>query len=271
MRRMRLMTYNILTGGLDGLDSSRWSLIVGLIREAKPDILVLNECNHFELERNRNFHRMERETDMHGILAPAETGFHVAIFARNAHFIESRNTSHSFHHAMLETLIWWQGHEIRVVGVHMCPFGGISRAQEAEYLTRFSKEDEWVFVAGDMNSISPRDVSRVNMDGWAQRRKSRHLVPGTLDVDTRAMCILEGSGLVDLGAKAGINDVPTVLTPLRSDHDTYRLRIDYVFGNQRVAERLQSARVLTGDASNRASDHYPVIVDVDLETGRSAS
>ncbi len=258
------MTYNILTGGLDGLDDSRWPLIVDVIRQANPDILVLNECNYFELERNRNFHRMERETSMHGVMAHAETGFHVAIFARNAHFIESRDTSQSFHHAMLETLIAWEGCEIRVVGVHMCPFGGHSRTQEAEYLTRFSREDELVFIAGDMNAVSPRDEKRVDMGGWAQRRKSRHLLPGTLELDTRAMTILEGSGLVDLGAQAGINETPTVLTPLRSDHDTYRLRIDYVFGNQRVANGLRSAKVLEGDKPDRASDHYPVVVDVDV-------
>ena len=262
---MRLMTYNILTGGLDGLDGSRWPLIVDVIRKADPDILVLNECNYFDLERNRNFHRMERETNMHGLVANAETGFHVAIFVRDGHFIESRGTSHSFHHAMLETSIQWQGHTIRVVGVHMCPFGGHSRAMEAEYLTRFSREQEWVFLAGDMNAISPRDAHRVDRGGWAQRRQARHLLPGTKDLDTRAVAMLEDSGFVDLAAQAGINDIPTVLTPLRSDHDSYRLRIDYVFGSQRVASALKHAEVVAGKLSDRASDHYPVLVDVDLD------
>jgi endonuclease/exonuclease/phosphatase family metal-dependent hydrolase len=257
------MTYNILTGGRDGSDESRWPLIVQQIREAQPDLLVLNECNEFDSNRNRNLHRMEREIGMRGVLAHADTGFHVGIFSRDAAFVESHASS-SLHHAMLEARLAWREHDISLVGVHLCPFGGQNRVAEAELLTRLARQDTWVFIAGDMNAISRHDAESCAYEQWVPRRQARHLLPDRSAIDTRAMAVLENAGLVDLAHHAGVNSLPTALTPLRTDHANYRLRIDYVFGSERVAKHLQTVAVPNTDNAKRASDHFPVVVDVAL-------
>lgn len=262
---MRLLTYNILTGGMDDLDMSRWEKIVGVIRSANADLVVLNECNLFELARHRNFHRMERELGMRGLLSLAETGFHVALFVKDARILESRPVCHGFHHAMLEARVEFRGHELQLGIVHMCPFGGQSRVMEAEYLTRLSREEEWVFIAGDMNAISPHDAAHVDPAGWLPRRRARHLLPGSDQLDTRAMQMLERAGLVDLAFRAGINHIPTVQTKLVPDHHHYQVRIDYVFGSPRVARALSHAEVLRGPLADAASDHYAVLVEVDVK------
>jgi len=46
---MRLMTYNILTGGCDADGGSRIDGILGVIQRAQPDLLALQECNCFDL------------------------------------------------------------------------------------------------------------------------------------------------------------------------------------------------------------------------------
>lgn len=262
---MRLMTYNILTGGLDAeLNDRRWTSLVEVITCAQPDVLVLNECNYFELDRFQRFHAMERALGMRGLLALAQTGFHVAVFARPNIEVLEHGAASSVHHAMLETKLVVEGTPISVVGVHLCPFGGQNRVAEAELLTRFAKPDEWVFIAGDMNAISRVDAPRVRFEDWPARRRARHVVPGTREIDTRAMRVLEEAGLIDLGAAAGVHETPTALTSLIPGHETYRVRIDYVFGSERVAAHLRQAEVIQGDLAERASDHYPVCVEVAL-------
>ncbi len=262
---MRLMTYNILTGGLDAdMSDRRWPHLVEVIADAQPDVLVLNECNYFDLDRFQRFHRMERALGMRGLFAAAETGFHVALFMRREVEVVEHGATSSVHHAMLEAKLMLAGTPLSVVGVHLCPFGGQNRVAEAELLTRMAKPDERVFIAGDMNAISRLDAARVRVDEWAARRQARHLFPGTREIDTRAMSVLEGAGLVDLGAAAAIHETPTALTSLIPGHESYRVRIDYVFGSERVAAGLQRAHVVQTDVAERASDHYPVWVDVEL-------
>ena len=265
---MRFMTYNILTGGLDGTDDSRWQLLLNIINEVKPDILVLNECNHFELNRHHNLHRMERGTKMRGLFAPANTGFHVALFVKPHILILEHQATSTVHHAMLEARLEIESQQVSIVGVHLCPFGGQNRLAEAELLTRMARQREWVFIAGDMNSISPHDAAGCRIGDWAPRRQARHLLAGTRELDTRAIALLENAGLIDLARRAGKASTPTALTSLRDEHESYRLRIDYIFGSPLVAQHLQGVEVVNTEMADRASDHYPVFADVDLRRGR---
>ena len=42
------------------------------------------------------------------------------------------------------------------------------------------------------------------------------------------------------------------------------MRLDYLFGTPALAARLRSYRVVEGGEADKASDHYPVLVDLDL-------
>ena len=50
---------------------------------AQPDVLVLQECNGFELDGFRTLYAVERELGMRGVLGQAQSGFHVALFVRD--------------------------------------------------------------------------------------------------------------------------------------------------------------------------------------------
>src|SRR6187431_1988858 len=95
------MTYNILRGGKDADSRARLADVCRLIRQVAPDILVLQECNDFERDGMRTFHLVERELGMRGVLSPAHSGFHVALFVRQAHLIETRPLAREMHHAAL--------------------------------------------------------------------------------------------------------------------------------------------------------------------------
>lgn len=267
---MRLMTYNILTGGRDGPDDARLAKVCALVSGVQPDILVLNECNGFDERGYRTLYRLERELGMRGVLAHASTGYHVCLFVRTAALVETQCLDREVHHAVLAATLDIGGRRLTIVGAHLSPFGGEARLIEVQHLIRFLRE-EHVFVLGDLNSVSPRDAAACRVDDWIPRRRARHLLfdgslPQSTDpgprIDTRAVAALEHSELVDTFADAQGNFVPTMLTRLCSDWESYQVRIDYIFATRSAAERIVRRERVDGALADAASDHYPLFVDV---------
>lgn len=260
---MRVMTYNVLTGGRDAEGPGRLALIVDTIRRANPDVLLLNECNGFEQDGYRTLFRLEAELGMRGVLAEAASGFHVALFHRVGRLTEARLLTRELHHAGLAATLDVGGTTLRVIGAHLCPFGGDARLLEVQHLLRFLREDN-VLILGDLNALSPHDVARYQPGRWLPRRRSRHLLPESGGkLDTRAISTLEEAELVDVLRSQGSAE-PTVLTPLIGEFEDYQVRIDYVFATRSAAERVKRAERLSGGSAESASDHYPLLVDLEL-------
>jgi endonuclease/exonuclease/phosphatase family metal-dependent hydrolase len=271
---MRLMTYNILTGGRDGIDDSRLAKACELIRGVQPDVLVLNECNGFDDRGFRTLYQVEDALGMRGVLAHASTGYHVALFVRGARIVETHCLDADVHHAVLAATLEVEGRRIVVVGAHLSPFGGEARLVEVQHLIRFLREDD-AFVLGDLNSLSPRDTASCRVDDWLPRRRARHLLfdgslPGSSgkaalpQLDTRAVAALEHSDLVDLFASPEGAFSPTALTRLCADWASYQVRIDHIFATRPAAERIVLRERVASPLAELASDHYPLFVDVRL-------
>jgi exodeoxyribonuclease-3 len=261
---MRLMTYNILTGGCDGASEARLSQVCEVIQGALPDILVLNECNDFQRNGFRTLYRMERELGMRGVLAQASSGFHVALFLRQGELIETQCLDAEVQHAVLAATLRIGKRRIQVVGAHLSPFGGEARLAEVQHLIRFLRE-EHVFVMGDLNAISPADAAGLQSASWLPRRRARHQIAESGgQLDTRAISALLECGLVDTAQQGPGVPLPTVLTPLGADHEHYKMRIDYIFATPGAADRVLFQARVDGDVAERASDHYPLFIDVDL-------
>jgi exodeoxyribonuclease III len=261
---MRLMTYNILTGGCDGANEARFGQVCEVIRAALPDILVLNECNGFERNGFRALYRMEHELGMRGVLAQASSGFHVALFVRDGQLIETQCLDTEVQHAVLAATLLLGKRRIQVVGAHLSPFGGEARLAEVQHLIRFLRE-EHVFVMGDLNALSPADVATLQSANWLPRRRARHqLAESGGRLDTRAISALLEAGLIDTATSGRGTPLPTALTPLGADFQNYQMRIDYILATPAAAERVLFQTRVDGDLAARASDHYPLFIDVDL-------
>jgi endonuclease/exonuclease/phosphatase family metal-dependent hydrolase len=259
---MRLMTYNILRGGRDGEDDARLAKVCTLIRSVNPDILVLNECNDFERDGFRTHYRVERELGMRGVLAPASTGFHVGLFLRRGQLMETHFLNRELHHAALAATVEHDGVRWVLVAAHLCPFGGDLRLGEVQQLSRFVRGDH-VVVLGDLNALSPADAALCQTADWLPRRRVRHqLAASGGKLDTRAVSALEECGLIDVCQQAGAA-APTAQTRLLPGWESYQVRIDYVFGTPAFAQRVTHAARIDGDLADAASDHYPLVVDVD--------
>lgn len=262
---MRLMTFNILTGGLDDLDASRLPKIIEVIRGVSPDVLVLLECNDFDRHGFRTFYRFEHELGMRGVFARASTGYHVALFSRVGRFVATHCLDDQMHHSAVVATLVLHGERVHVIGAHLCPFGGETRNAEVQHLLRFIGK-EHVFLLGDLNAISPHDVTGLDTHAWLPRRRARHqLAGGGGAFDTRAVATLEDCELVDtFRARHGHAAPPTCSTRLKKDWADYQVRIDYVFATRAASARVTRCERVDGALADAASDHYALFVDAEF-------
>lgn len=271
---LRLMTYNILDGGFDaGSGASRLEAIAEVVRQAAPDILVLNECNDFDQEGRRRLFALEHAIGMRIELARAQSGFHVAVGVRTETPVAKPKPrlrgadalSRGLLHAALAAQIAWGDRELTLVATHLSPFESGARLAEARLLVRYARQSSLVFVLGDLNAISPHDKRHVDPRTWSPTRRARHLLPGSEDaVDTRVLETFEQHGFVDVDRRLHPGAFrPTVPTAL-GEPSAVPLRIDYVLASPPAAERARRSEVITSGLAPRASDHYPLCVDFDL-------
>jgi endonuclease/exonuclease/phosphatase family metal-dependent hydrolase len=227
--------------------------------------LVLNECNEFQRNGFRTLYRMERELGMRGVLAPASSGFHVALFVREGRLIETTLLDHEVHHAALAATLELGELRLQIIAAHLTPFGGQARLAEVQQLIRFMREKH-VFVMGDLNSISPVDAAACSMHGWLPRRRARHLLAESGGaIDTRAISTLLEAELVDTARSGPERSAPpTALTPLIEGWQDYQVRIDYILASPAAAERVVRHGRVDGELAELASDHYPLFVEVEL-------
>jgi exodeoxyribonuclease III len=266
---MKVMTYNILNGGQDDLDYGRLESVLEVVRAEAPDVLVVQELNHAELFGHRVLHRLENETGLRGFLAAAKTGYHVGVFVpKRCEVRKTEADSDHFHHAAIEVVVETSDGPLTIVGTHLCPFGGEVRVLEAQYLTRFaSSSGRKVLLMGDLNSLSPSTEHAELVKQLPAVQRARHVVPGTeYEVDTRAIATLAGAGFVDLWQRFHDGEQAyTIPTASHARKVFPGARIDYILGSEPVAELATSCTIVSGEAADVASDHYPVVAELDLE------
>ncbi|GAA2603381.1 endonuclease/exonuclease/phosphatase family protein [Paractinoplanes durhamensis] len=247
---MRLLTWNIRTGGGDRLPA-----ITEVLRQERPDLVALQELRGFDQAR---LGRLAAELGLQGHLARSVFGQPVAVMARRI----TRRTSVTWrlHHAAAALTFG----DLTLVSTHLNPFAPERRRREATWLApRFHRASRLALLAGDLNGLDPHTDHTAAISSLAPRYRRRHLAPdGT--VDTRGLAAFERGGLADLWLRAGVGDGRSVPTTGCGGAEFGPMRLDYVLGNPAVAERVREVRVLRGGATENASDHYPLLAELDL-------
>ena len=133
------------------------------------------------------------------------------------------------------------------------------------FLREHGTEDGAAVLCGDFN-ITPAPVD--NWRYWDQQRENNS-APCFTDCERSRIRSLRTAGWFDLVRE--LNPDRRVFSWWSPRGDLYRcdkgLRIDLVFGNQAIRERLRAARIDRSPIDQRVSakkwDHAPVIVDLD--------
>lgn len=265
---MRVMTYNIRTGGVDRGRGSRLAAVAAVVNGAAPDLLALQELRDFD-RIGGPLHRFADAVQMRPFLARSFFGQPVAVFVRSP-VPPARATvlRWGLYHAAAAVRLPTDAGPLTVVSAHLNPFSGALRLHEARRLAaHYARPGELVVLMGDLNGLEPgeRHEERVARLPAAYRRRHLRSVRGRPVVDTRAVAALADAGFVDLWRRSGSGGAgDTAPTTQGGGAEFSGMRLDYILASPAAAGYVRDCRVVRGAQSEYASDHYPVVADLDL-------
>ncbi|WP_127542664.1 endonuclease/exonuclease/phosphatase family protein [Actinoplanes sp. OR16] len=247
------MTWNILHGGGDRLPA-----IIEVVREARPDILAMQELRSYG---DSEVAVLEEATGMTAHLSRSLFGQPVAVLVRPPLTITRRSSVRwRLHHAAATVVVTTPSGPLSVVSTHLTPYSPYRRMREAVWLAaRHASADGLVAIAGDLNGLAPGVDHTEALASLPLNHRRRHLSPSG-GADTRAVAAFLAAGFTDLGRESG----PTVPTIGLRGEEFAETRLDYVLASPALTEHARDLQVIRTDATDHASDHYPVRVELDL-------
>jgi len=247
---MKVMTYNILCGGLPHVNGTdRRKDILRLAEEHAPDVLALQEANGFDeegvLETYSKALSLPHYALSRGALYEGHERYHVVIFSRYPISHIHEFAEGTFQSAALSVRLESPLGQFSLCAAHLHAYSETERIEELDYILAYQDKFEDQLILGDLNAIS-------RSDGYAADDSEFELKYEVTDQLNQK--------LVDVFAKTPETKVPTFPSKIASDN-TCKLprRIDYMFASQSLSERVASARVVTSDLARRCSDHFPLI------------
>ncbi|PWR06351.1 endonuclease [Micromonospora acroterricola] len=266
---LRVMTWNIRTGGRDRGGPDRLDRVVGIVAGQAPDVLALQELRGFD--RGGLMAEVAGRLGMAPQLARSCLGQPVAVLVRPPlRVVAAGALRRPFHHAAARVVVATSAGPLTVLGTHLYPYSGGRRRVEVDWLVAAVRRAQGplTLVAGDLNSLDPTVDHTARLAGMPALYRRRHLRRGSDTVDTRAVARLLGAGLVDLwpSTAAGAPEADGLTVPTRFGGAEFAgMRLDYLFGSAPVAARARSVRVVRDGDAGAASDHYPLVAELDLD------
>lgn len=261
------MTYNIKTGGVDGDDPARLDRALRVIEGQRPDVLALQELRGFR--RGDRLAALAGELGMRAFPAWSCWGQPVAVLVRRPGRIRSAGpVRRPFHHAAERVVVATDRGPLTVIGTHLYPYSGGRRLWEARWLAAAMARagDGLGLLLGDLNSLDPGTEHAARLARLPTTYRRRHLRTDGVTVDTRAVERLYRAGLVDLFrlARPVGGREETAPTTYGGGAEFSGMRLDYLLGTPAVGRLVRRCAVVDGGEAEWASDHYPVVADLDL-------
>jgi endonuclease/exonuclease/phosphatase family metal-dependent hydrolase len=254
---MRIICYNIFKGG-----GSRLPRIEKILKAARPDVIGILEANGWDAHQERLRKQVQKMLGARcAQLTTTKTGYHLTAFsnAQPKKFIRHKT---GFHHAVTgATFDIPRLGQLAVLFYHANPFSEETRVAEYRRLLRILKKFPHAVVMGDFNAISPRDpygkafLARVKKCGIKKF--------GTNKLRFDAIRTLERGGMIDAAHALKKPFTATAPTPWNRDRmHSVPVRLDYAFVTHSLKPFLKNFRVLKNADSNRASDHFPILLEL---------
>ena len=251
---LRILSYNIRYGG-----TGREDALAAVVAAAAPDVVVLQEATSPPVVE-----RLARLTGLiHWGSRPGHSTGYLSRFAIPSHtWYHPRGARHPF----LELVL--PGDVGRIYGLHLnawfSKWSERRRVHEIRALLTSIREHQHGFhiIAGDFNALAPgAPLNAAKLPRWIQAMvwmSGRDIARDTIGVMLQASYV----------------DAYRVLHP-HDDGYTFptwdpHTRFDYLFTPERYAARLLRCDVLLDVAHGKAaSDHFPLVIDLDLDLERA--
>jgi endonuclease/exonuclease/phosphatase family metal-dependent hydrolase len=246
--RIRLLSYNIRFGGI-----GREKLLAEVIRSISPDIVVFQEAIVpgviQQISRDANLPFWVSEPD-HSVGCCSR--FQIRHF--------EWHTPAGSRHRFLEIQPTESGS--RIFGVHlramMSKWGEERRAREIqELLAGIQKHQEGFHVlVGDFNSLGPGEI--------LQKHKMPYWIRTMIWLSGRNIQRATVQRLLDHGYADGFRSLHPEINGYTFPTKDPHLRFDYVFLPARSLNRLISCSVIQQPPAPAASDHFPLLAEIDI-------
>lgn len=244
---MRLLSYNIWFGG-----KRREDLLAQAIRQARPDLVVFQEAIHPSVVE-----KLARETELpHWASRPQHSiGFLSRLPIAHHAWVHPRGSKHPYLEIVPEGL------NLRVVGLHLTArfssWNERQREREVNAMLDCLAEHAATphLLVGDFNALAPDEL----------------LDPSRFPAWIRALIWISGRKVTREAVSAmlsrGYLDCFRTLYPADPGH-TFpvwdpHLRLDYCFVPSACRGLVTSMQVLRDDLTRRASDHFPVLIELE--------
>jgi exodeoxyribonuclease-3 len=245
---LRLLSYNIRYGG-----TGREDPLARTIQAASPDLVVFQEATRPDVVS-----RLAAATGMtHWGSSPAHSvGFMTRIELSHHAWHRPRGSSRAF----LELVL--KGTEVRIFGVHLhavhSNWTERRRVRELRALLAAIAHYQEGFhvLAGDFNTLAPGE--KLDLRKLPPRLRLLALLGGST-IRWQTIQIMLDSRYVD-GFRLLHPKVEGHTYPTWDPH----VRLDYVFVAGAASQRLVSCAVVDGPEARTASDHFPLLAELEL-------
>jgi len=266
--KLRIISYNIYVGMRLDTAAGKPNFVAWL-QKMQPDILALQEVTGFTQAS------LEKLAGQYGhpyaVLLLEDEKYPVAITSRYP-IVNVQKVSDNMDRGFIMARI----RDINVVCLHFTPFDYRKRREEVDLLLAYIRaqpsRQRWV-IMGDFNTVSPADSAHYRDGRMVANYKAyekkyapiKKLADGKLDYTV--IDKVQDNGFTDavgMKAPAFVKTVHPKHFEPRSGTDVSS-RIDFIFVSKDLVRSIAAARVLMDNFTDHYSDHYPVLLDLNLK------
>lgn len=268
---LRVVSYNVHDGGLDGGDDRRWRAQIDVLGSLVADVVVVQEAKHWDRDGAARMFATAEALSMQPLLArSASHDCHLVVLYRwpkvTCVRFDPAAGCGAFHHALARADLHITGFDqpVRVAATHLDPFSGDNRLAEAGWLTTREYTDGRTILAGDLNCIGATDPEPDwnTLDSPHTHRRLIGLGGHPGPADRRAMRVLLAEGYHDPHTPNSACRSPP---PQATRTVNPGRRSDYILPSGALLPALVGYQVIDTPTTRAASDHLPVIADLDLD------
>ena len=235
--------------------------MIEVIKKESPDYLTINEANTFSDQNNKLLKEFASKTGFqyYELGLSGEYDYHVAVLSKYP--LKQVQKLQPLMRACVISIIETELGEISVASLHLTPNTEDLRHPEIDLILSCQSRFKDRILMGDMNSLSPDDAYNPEMvAGFNAMQLKKFTTDGKLRFD--AIGKILSNGYIDSAVKLGKNKEYTAPTAVNEYSAHSNMRLDYIFISESLASYLQNYRVVKNELTEKASDHYPVIVEL---------
>lgn len=267
MKSVRVMTYNVYQGGGD-----RFSYIKELISKVKPDVLAIQEACDWDqsgrflevldllgFDRDNCWYLKSNARSTSGRI------YDMAFFSKypietKEYFNNQDKVWHSLGFAVLNI----ENARIGLVMAHLSPKSEDWRLVEVNQINQILKENINLplLLLGDLNSLSDQDPYDSLQEKLQKEEIIKFGVPPRFEVVNKFINAGWIDKLPDLYYPQ--NPLQITVSEQADDKDHLDLRLDYIMINKVLVKSILKYQIIRDKIALKASDHYPVAVDLNI-------